>query len=79
MAEKQGTVQRVQLLTGTSQTVISFLLEDDPIIYSVNINNSPYAQFLQVGDQVTFQANVTADMTAASIESLTIEGVPDNQ
>lgn len=79
MAEKQGTVQRVQLLTGTSQTVISFLLEDDPIIYSVNINNSPYAQFLQVGDQVTFQANVTDDMTAASIESLTIEGVPDNQ
>ncbi|WP_449260266.1 DNA-binding protein [Enterococcus casseliflavus] len=79
MAEKQGTVHRVQLLTGTSQTVISFLLEDDPIIYSVNINNSPYAQFLQVGDQVTFQANVTADMTAASIESLTIEGVPDNQ
>jgi hypothetical protein len=79
MAEKQGTVQRVQLLTGTSQTVISFLLEDDHIIYSVNINNSPYAQFLQVGDQVTFQANVTADMTAASIESLTIEGVPDNQ
>lgn len=79
MAEKQGTVQRVQLLTGTSQTVISFLLKDDPIIYSVNTNNSPYAQFLQVGDQVTFQANVTADMTAASIESLTIEGVPDNQ
>ncbi|MFV0557641.1 MAG: DNA-binding protein [Enterococcus sp.] len=71
----EGTVSRVAMIPSGEQTVISFLLEDDQTVYSINSNNNPYAIFMKVGDKVSFEANVTADATAASIESLTIEGV----
>lgn len=75
MKEVKGQVQRVVVLNNSSQTVISFLLEGQKTVYSINGNNSPYAIFLKEGDQVTFKANLTADQTAASIQDLTISGL----
>lgn len=75
LTEKTGKVTRVAILPGSNQTVVSFLLENDGTVYSVNSNNSPFAIFMKTGDQVTFKANVTADTKAASIEELTIEGL----
>lgn len=75
MEELSGVVQRVVVLNNSSQTVISFLLENQPTVYSINANNSPYAIFLKEGDQVSFKANVVGDQTAASIQDLTISGL----
>lgn len=71
----KGTVSRVTIVAGEAQTVVSFLLEEDKTIYSVTTNNSPMALFLKEGDKVDFQAVVTAEAKAASIENLVIEGL----
>ncbi|KAF1298817.1 DNA-binding protein [Enterococcus sp. JM4C] len=71
----EGTVSRVTLVAGESQTVVSFLLEDNKTIYSVTTNNSPMSLFLKEGDKVSFQAVVAAEAKAASIENLVIEGL----
>ncbi|WP_207696136.1 hypothetical protein DOK67_0000662 [Enterococcus sp. DIV0212c] len=71
----KGTVSRVTIVAGESQTVVSFLLENEKTIYSVTTNNSPMALFLKEGDKVEFKAVVTAEAKAASIENLTIEGL----
>ncbi|MBO0439038.1 DNA-binding protein [Candidatus Enterococcus ikei] len=71
----KGTVSRVTIVAGESQTVVSFLLENEKTIYSVTTNNSPMALFLKEGDKVEFQAVVTAEAKAASIENLSIEGL----
>ncbi|MEI5993635.1 DNA-binding protein [Candidatus Enterococcus mansonii] len=71
----KGTVSRVTIVASESQTVVSFLLEKEKTIYSVTTNNSPMALFLKEGDTVEFQAVVTADAKAASIENLVIEGL----
>lgn len=78
LKELSGTIDRVSIVATGSQTVVSFLLEDQPTIYSVTTNNSPMAQFLQKGDAVHFKAAVTADTKAASIEDLEIEGLDLN-
>ncbi len=75
LSEKSGIVQRVVVLTGGSNTVVSFLLEGDETVYSVNSNNSPYAVFIKEGDKVTFKASLTADQTAASIQDLAVAGL----
>lgn len=75
LSEKTGIVSRVAVIPTGSQTVVSFLLEGDQTVYSVNSNNSPFAIFIKDGDQVTFKANVMADAKAASIEDLTISGL----
>lgn len=75
LAEKSGIVQRVVILTSGGNTVVSFLLENEQTVYSVNSNNSPYAVFIKEGDKVTFKANLTADQTAASIQDLSVAGL----
>lgn len=75
LTEKTGTVERVVVLPSSSATVISFLLENDKTVYSVNSNNSPFAIFMKEGDQVTFNAALTADTTVATIQDLTIEAL----
>lgn len=75
LKKKSGVVSRVALIPSGNQTVISFLLENDSTVYSVNSNNSPFAIFIKEGDTVNFKAKVTADTAAASIEDLTIEGL----
>ncbi len=71
----KGTVSRITIVASEAQTVVSFLLENEKTIYSVTTNNSPMALFLKEGDKVEFQAVVTADAKAASIENLVIEGL----
>ncbi|MBM7689066.1 DNA-binding protein [Enterococcus ureilyticus] len=71
----KGTVSRITIVASEAQTVVSFLLENEKTIYSVTTNNSPMALFLKEGDKVAFQAVVTADAKAASIENLVIEGL----
>ncbi len=73
--EISGKVKRVSMISQDSQTIVSFLLENDSTIYSVTSNNSPMSIFLKEGDNVTFQANVTDDTKAANIEELKIEGL----
>ncbi len=75
LQEIKGSVSRVTIVASEAQTVVSFLLENDKIIYSVTTNNSPMALFLKEGDKVAFKASVTADVKAASIENLVIEGL----
>lgn len=73
-----GQVKRVSMISQDSQTIVSFLLENDSTIYSVTSNNSPMSIFLKEGDNVTFRANVSADTKAANIEELKIEGLQTN-
>lgn len=75
LTKKTGIVERVVILPSSSSTVISFLLEEDKTVYSVNSNNSPFAIFMKEGDQVTFSAALTADTTVATIQDLTIDAL----
>lgn len=75
LKKKSGVVSRVALIPSGNQTTVSFLLENDNTVYSVNSNNSPFAIFIKEGDTVNFKAKITADTTAASIEDLTIAGL----
>ncbi|WP_262316838.1 hypothetical protein [Lacticaseibacillus parakribbianus] len=50
----QGTVNRVSL----SGDAMSFLLDDDPVVYTVSVKTDPRARFIMAGDKLTFTARV---------------------
>lgn len=67
-----GIVSRSQLTTDGKNTVMNFLIEDNPTIFTLNINNNPYAMFLTKGDEVSFKANLTETQKITTVQELTV-------
>ena len=68
-----GTVERVQAISDSKNTMVSFLLQDQKTVFTINIANNPYALFLHEGDKVTFKANVSQKQKMATVQELEIE------
>ena len=75
LSDFAGTIERVQVVSDSKNTMVSFLLADEKTVFTINIANNPYALFLQVGDKVTFKANVTQKQTMATVQELAIENI----
>ncbi|MDR1568081.1 MAG: DNA-binding protein [Streptococcaceae bacterium] len=75
LKEFSGVALRVNQTFDGKRTIVSFLLDSQKVVFSINTDNYPYAQFLEAGDTVHFKANVTADTQFATIESLEIENL----
>lgn len=74
LEKRNGTVERVLVTTQDKNQVVQFLLQDDPIIYTVNSGKAPRAIFLQTGDKVELEANIRDNQTAI-VETISIEGL----
>lgn len=53
--KRTGTISRFAV---TDKTVM-FLLQGDKTVYTVNLGSNPLARFVQIGDNVTFNAKIT--------------------
>lgn len=75
LTEFSGVVRRVNLNTNGTTTTVSFLLENEETIFIMNTSNNLYSIFLEIGDTVSFKANVIKGQTTATVEDLTIQDV----
>ncbi|WP_079708522.1 DNA-binding protein [Paraliobacillus ryukyuensis] len=70
----QGTVDRVLVTSTEDVQIVRFLLENDPVIYTVSTTIEPKAIFMTSGDDVELQAKIRDEATG-SVESIEIEGL----
>ncbi|RFA35983.1 DNA-binding protein [Virgibacillus dokdonensis] len=78
LEKRDGEVERVLVTTQDKKQVVQFLLQDDPIIYTVNSGKAPRAIFLQQGDKVKLEANIRDNQTAI-VETIAIEGLTNTK
>lgn len=67
-----GIISRSQLTTDGKNTVMNFLIENNPTIFTININNNPYAMFLTKGDEVRFKGDLTKTQKITTVQELTV-------
>ncbi|MFB1050381.1 DNA-binding protein [Paraliobacillus sp. JSM ZJ581] len=72
----EGAITRVLVSTKDNIQIVQFLLQNDPIIYTVNTTIEPKAIFLTEGDTVNMEVKVR-DGATGSVESIVIKGLTD--
>lgn len=75
LTEITGSVNRVNHVVIDGTETISFLLVNDPRVYTISTTNNVYSMFLKEGDQVSFKANINEDSLISTIDDIEIQQV----
>ncbi|WP_228414955.1 DNA-binding protein [Vagococcus penaei] len=70
-----GEVRRVNKMVIEGNETVSFLLKDNPTVYTISTSNNVYSMFLTPGDKVSFEATIDKDSRITTIDDITIDGV----